>query len=143
MTSIFDDQVNITVLQLEGYALPTVERKVVQSLIIHVIDVLSEHPEAAWEASINETLDVCKFTGTFALKLTDLDHPFSFHSSIPIMCEIAVIGIALTLAAFFEEPLTVLDRFFIGDYEVLLVCWHDYTTIVLGEGLHRLVQAVV
>ena len=54
---IADYQVYVTVLKLQGDALPAVERQLFDLSEIHRVEMLPEHPEARVDTAIDDALD--------------------------------------------------------------------------------------
>ena len=62
-----NDEVNVSIWQSEGDALPAVERNRVQLVFAESVEVLPEHPESGGKAAIDDTLDLFDVAGAAGL----------------------------------------------------------------------------
>lgn len=75
---VFHNQVDVSALELQRYALPGVKGKVVDASRSQVVDVLSQHPEPTVETSIHEALNLGELTRCLTLDVLKFDH-FVFY----------------------------------------------------------------
>ena len=74
---VFDDEIDISVAQLESQTLPSVERDFFWLVLLNVVGIhmLSKHPESRWNATKKDAFDIIKVaTGRALVKIK---HPIS------------------------------------------------------------------
>ena len=77
--------------------------------MVKKVNMLAKHPEAAAEASVDETFDVAQFAAAFALLFFHFDHVFPLNLTFVTRTAIIAQRIVITEHIFFH-------RLFIGHY---------------------------